>query len=531
MAHDVLLPELGESVTEGTVTRWLKQVGDEVAADEPLLEVSTDKVDTEIPAPAAGTLLEIVVEEDGTVEVGGRLAVIGAAGQVLRPPSSGGEVRTPSAAGGVRTSSCDEATRTPAPGAEARTSAVGEGGRPPAAAPEQAPTADTAPAPAPTPPPAAHPTSATASDPTPATVPDPTPAATVAAPYRTPAAVPAHETALAPADRSAAPSLTAGPANSPRVPGPRAGAPYATPVVRKLAREQGVDLSSVTGTGAGGRIRRADLTAAVSTAARPAQQPAPPPVAEGASAPQVSLRGRTVLMPPARRARAAAVLRAVREQAQLTTVVEVDLTEVLRLRDCAADVFAAREGVPLTTLPFVVAAAARALKAHPSVHARVDGETGEVTYFGTEHIALPVDTAQGVVAPVLRDVGGLGVAGIARGAAGLAADARAGRLGPDAEAGATFTVHDAGERGMLFETAVVPSGRTAALGIGAVVARPVVVRTASGEDGDEGVAVRRMAHLALSYDHRLVDGADAARYLAAVKRLLEEGTFAAEIGL
>ncbi|WP_169794555.1 2-oxo acid dehydrogenase subunit E2 [Streptomyces albus] len=315
------------------------------------------------------------------------------------------------------------------------------------------------------------------------------------------------------------------------MPGPRAGAPYATPVVRRLARAQGVDLSSVTGTGAGGRIRRADLPAAVSTAARPAQQPAPPPVAEGASAPQVPLRGRTVPMPPARRAGAAAVLRAVREQAQLTTVVEVDLTEVLRLRDCAADVFAAREGVPLTTLPFVVAAAARALKAHPSVHARVDGETGEVTYFGTEHIALPVDTAQGVVAPVLRDVGGLGVAGIARGAAGLAADARAGRLGPDAEAGATFTVHDAGERGMLFETAVVPSGRTAALGIGAVVARPVVVRTASGEDGDEAVAVRRMAHLALSYDHCLVDGAEAARYLAAVKNLLEEGTFAAEIGL
>ncbi|MFH9105670.1 2-oxo acid dehydrogenase subunit E2 [Streptomyces albus] len=511
MAHDVLLPELGESVTEGTVTRWLKQVGDEVAADEPLLEVSTDKVDTEIPAPAAGTLLEIVVEEDGTVEVGGRLAVIGAAGEVLRPPSSGGEVRTPSAAGEVRTSSRDEATRTPA------------------AAPEQAPAAGTAPAPAPVPPPATDPapTPATAPDPTPATA----PAATAAAPYRAPAAVPARETDPAAADRSADPSPTAGPATSPRVPGRRAGVPYATPVVRRLAREQGVDLSSVTGTGAGGRIRRADLPAAVSTAARPAQQPAPPPVAEGASAPQVPLRGRTVPMRPARRARAAAVLRAVREQAQLTTVVEVDLTEVLRLRDCAADVFAVREGVPLTTLPFVVAAAARALKAHPSIHARVDGETGEVTYFDREHIALPVDTAQGVVAPVLRDVGGLGVAGIARGAAGLAADARAGRLGPDAEAGATFTVHDAGERGVLFETAVVPSGRTAALGIGAVVARPVVVRTASGEDGDEAVAVRRMAHLALSYDHRLVDGADAARYLAAVKNLLEEGTFAAEIGL
>ncbi|CAL9633391.1 2-oxo acid dehydrogenase subunit E2 [Streptomyces sp. enrichment culture] len=520
MAHDVLLPELGESVTEGTVTRWLKQVGDEVAADEPLLEVSIDKVDTEIPAPAAGTLLEIVVEEDGTVEVGGRLAVIGAAGEVPRPPSSGGEVRTPSAAGKVRTSSRDEATRTPAPG---------EGVRTPAAAPEQAPTAGTAPAQAPAPPPATDPT------PTPATAPDPTPettpAATVAAPYRPPAAVPARETAPAPADRSAAPSPTAGPASSPRVPGPRAGVPYATPVVRKLAREQGVDLSSVTGTGAGGRIRRADLTAVVPTAARPAQQPAPPPVTEGAAAPQVSLRGRTVPMPPARRTRAAALLRAVREQAQLTTVVEVDLTEVLRLRDCAADVFAAREGMPLTTLPFVVAAAARALKAHPSVHARVDGETGEVTYFGTEHIALPVDTEQGVVAPALRDVGGLGVAGIARGAAGLAADARAGRLGPDAEAGATFTVHDAGERGVLFETAVVPSGRTAALGIGAVAARPVAVRTTSGEDGDEAVAVRRKAHLALSYDHRLVDGADAARYLAAVKHLLEEGAFAAEVGL
>ncbi|UNS96290.1 2-oxoglutarate dehydrogenase, E2 component, dihydrolipoamide succinyltransferase [Streptomyces tubbatahanensis] len=511
-AQDVVLPELGESVTEGTVTRWLKQVGDEVEADEPLLEVSTDKVDTEIPAPASGTLLEITVDEDGTAQVGAKLAVIGAPDEASPP-----------------------APPSPQPGAQ--------------------PDAGPAPAPVPAPGPTAARTDADAhARPTAGTDAGVTPAAQGTGPGPIRAAGPGADRSAGPADPGGGTAQGAGPAGRGPASRPSSEGVYATPLVRKLAREHGVDLTALAGTGAGGRVRAQDVTAAAavpgrhpapvsSTAApsaphvsgpegRPASGASPRGTASGASprgtASGASPRGTTVAMDPARRAVGDAMMRALHGQAQLTTVVEVDVTEVARLRARAADTFAAREGVPLTMLPFLVLAAARALKAHPAVHARINEDDGTVTYFGTEDLALPVDTERGLVSPVLRDAGGLGLAGIARAAFKLAADARADRLPQDASTGATFTVGESGARGVLFETPIVPPDQTAALALGTPVARPVAVGDARGGDV---LAVRRMAHLALSYDHRLVDGADAARYLAAVKQGLEGGSFAAEPGL
>ncbi|MFG2516742.1 2-oxoglutarate dehydrogenase, E2 component, dihydrolipoamide succinyltransferase [Streptomyces sp. NPDC048584] len=459
---DVVLPALGESVTEGTVTRWLKSVGDSVEADEPLLEVSTDKVDTEIPAPTSGTLLEIVVGEDETAEVGAKLAVIGVAGAA------------PAAA--------------PAPAAPA---------------PEPA-----APAPAPTPAPA--------------------PAAPAA-----PAPAPA-----APAPQQAAP---AAPAPAPAAPAPQAPAApaaaqatddgaYVTPLVRKLAAENGVDLATVKGTGVGGRIRKQDVLAAAEAAkaAAPAPAAAAAPAAKKAPVLEASpLRGQTVKMPRIRKVIGDNMVKALREQAQLSSVVEVDVTRLMKLRARAKDAFAAREGVKLSPMPFFVKAAAQALKAHAPVNAKINEAEGTITYFDTENIGIAVDSEKGLMTPVIKNAGDLNLAGIAKATADLAGKVRASKISPDELAGATFTISNTGSRGALFDTIIVPPGQVAILGIGATVKRPAVIET---EDGPV-IGVRDMTYLTLSYDHRLVDGADAARYLTAVKAILEAGEFEVELGL
>ncbi|WP_369203792.1 2-oxo acid dehydrogenase subunit E2 [Streptomyces sp. PU-14G] len=534
-AHEVVLPELGESVTEGIVTRWLKQVGDEVEADEPLLEVSTDKVDTEIPAPASGTLLEITVDEDETAEVGAKLALIGTPDEA--PQQSPQQGTQPDSRPGSRPDSQPDPAQGPGsqPGP-----AEGPGS---AQEPYPAPAATAAPTAAPANAnPAASPNGSPAASPNGGSNVSPNtgvgPAAREAGPGAEPGAGPAGRGAVSQTG-SQGPAGAVDPVGAGSAARPASEGFYATPMVRKLAREHGVDPASVAGTGVGGRVRAQDVTAAaeaarqrsvpVSSAAAPSAPPAPHvSVAEGRPASGASPRGTTVAMDPSRRAAGAAAMRALHDQAQLTTVVEVDVTEVARLRARAADAFAAREGVPLTMLPFLVLAAARVLKAHPAVHARIDEGEGTVTYFDTEDIAFPVDTERGLVSPVLRDAGGLGLAGIARRASQLTADARADRLGQDATTGATFTVGELGDRGVLFETAIVPPDQAAALSLGTPVARPVAVADPQGGDV---LAVRRLAHLALSYDHRLVDGADAARFLAAVKQVLESGSFAAELGL
>ncbi|MFB7422955.1 2-oxoglutarate dehydrogenase, E2 component, dihydrolipoamide succinyltransferase [Streptomyces hydrogenans] len=462
---DVVLPALGESVTEGTVTRWLKSVGETVEADEPLLEVSTDKVDTEIPAPASGVLLEIVVGEDETAEVGAKLAVIGAAGAAPAAPAA------------------------PAPAA-------------PAAAPVAAP----APAPA-----------APAAAPAPA----PAPAAPAAAPAQAPAA---------PAAPSIAPAVvTPVPATPAAAPAPAEDGAYVTPLVRKLATENGVDLAAVKGSGVGGRIRKQDvLAAAEAKKAAPAPVAAAPAAASKAPALEVSpLRGQTVKMTRMRKVIGDNMMKALHTQAQLTSVVEVDITKLMKLRGRAKDAFAAREGVKLSPMPFFVKAAAQALKAHPVINARINEDEGTITYFDTENIGIAVDSEKGLMTPVIKGAGDLNIAGISKKTAELAAAVRASKITPDDLAGATFTISNTGSRGALFDTVIVPPNQVAILGIGATVKRPAVIETAEGTV----IGIRDMTYLSLSYDHRLVDGADAARYLTAVKAILEAGEFEVDLGL
>ncbi|MER5618710.1 2-oxoglutarate dehydrogenase, E2 component, dihydrolipoamide succinyltransferase, partial [Streptomyces sp. NPDC002215] len=461
---DVTLPALGESVTEGTVTRWLKEVGEEVTEDEPLLEVSTDKVDTEIPAPVSGVLLEIVVAEDETAEVGAKLAVIGAAGAA------------PAAA--------------PAPAAPAPVAA-------PAPAPAAAaPAAPAAPAPAPAPVAPAAPVAA--------------PAPVAAAPVAAPAPV-----------TPAAPAATSGDDGA-----------YVTPLVRKLAAENGVDLGSVKGTGVGGRIRKQDVVAAAEAARAAAAAPAPAAaVAPAASkAPKLEaspLRGQTVKMTRMRKVIGDNMMKALHSQAQLTSVVEVDVTKLMKLRNKAKDAFAAREGVKLSPMPFYVKAAAQALKAHPVINARINEDEGTITYFDSENIGIAVDAEKGLMTPVIKGAGDLNIAGISKKTAELAGKARGGGLTPDDMSGATFTISNTGSRGALFDTVIVPPNQAAILGIGATVKRPAVIETEEGTV----IGVRDMTYLSLSYDHRLVDGADAARYLTSVKAILEAGEFEVELGL
>ncbi|MGY5071348.1 2-oxoglutarate dehydrogenase, E2 component, dihydrolipoamide succinyltransferase [Streptomyces griseus] len=460
---DVTLPALGESVTEGTVTRWLKEVGEEVAEDEPLLEVSTDKVDTEIPAPVAGVLLEIVVGEDETAEVGAKLAVIGAPGA--------------------------------APAAAAPTQ--------PAAPVQEAPKQE-APAPAPAAPAA------------------PAPAAPAPAPVQAPAAP------AAPAPAPAQPAPVAPAPAAPAAPTGDDGA-YVTPLVRKLASENNVDLSSVKGTGVGGRIRKQDVVAAAE-AAKAAAAPAPA-AAPAAKAPKLEaspLRGQTVKMTRMRKVIGENMMKALHSQAQLTSVLEVDITKLMKLRNQAKASFAAREGVKLSPMPFFVKAAAQALKAHPVVNARINEDEGTITYFDSENIGIAVDAEKGLMTPVIKGAGDLNIAGIAKKTAELAGKARGGGLTPDDMSGATFTISNTGSRGALFDTVIVPPNQAAILGIGATVRRPVVI---DHPDLGETIAVRDMTYLSLSYDHRLVDGADAARYLTSVKAILEAGEFEVELGL
>ncbi|MEV5812818.1 2-oxoglutarate dehydrogenase, E2 component, dihydrolipoamide succinyltransferase [Streptomyces mutabilis] len=461
---DVVLPALGESVTEGTVTRWLKSVGDSVEADEPLLEVSTDKVDTEIPAPASGTLLEIVVGEDETAEVGAKLAVIGEAGAA---PAAAPAQEAPAAP------AQPEPTPAPAPAAPAA----------------PAPQAPTAPAPQ--------------QQTTPA--PEPVPAAPAPAPAPAPAAAPA---AAQPVDDGA----------------------YVTPLVRKLAAENGVDLSTVKGTGVGGRIRKQDVIAAAEAAKAAAPAPAAAAAAPAKKAPTLEaspLRGQTVKMPRIRKVIGDNMVKALHEQAQLSSVVEVDVTRLMKLRARAKDAFAAREGVKLSPMPFFVKAAAQALKAHAPINAKINEAEGTITYFDTENIGIAVDSEKGLMTPVIKNAGDLNLAGIAKATADLAGKVRASKISPDELAGATFTISNTGSRGALFDTIIVPPGQVAILGIGATVKRPAVIET---EDGPV-IGVRDMTYLTLSYDHRLVDGADAARYLTAVKAILEAGEFEVELGL
>lgn len=456
--HDVTLPALGESVTEGTVTRWLKSIGDTVEVDEPLLEVSTDKVDTEIPSPVAGTLLEIRVNEDETAEVGSVLAVIGSGAA---------------------------APAAPAPAAAPKQEAA------PAAPKQEAPAA-------------------------------PAPAAAPEAPKQE---APKQEAPAAAAPSAPAPAAAAAaPAES----------GYVTPLVRKLANQQGVDIAALTGTGVGGRIRKQDVLAAAEAKAAPAA--AAPAAAPAASAPAAaasagaasSLRGTVQKAPRIRQVIARRMRESLDISTQLTQVHEVDMTKVAKLRAKAKNSFQAQNGSKLTFLPFIAKAVAEALKQHPKVNASYDEDKQEITYHNAEHLAIAVDTDKGLLVPVISDAGNLNLAGLAGKIADVADRTRNGKIGPDELSGGTFSITNIGSVGALFDTPIINQPQVAILGTGAIVKRAVVV---ADENGDDSLAIRSMMYLSLTYDHRLVDGADAGRFLQTLKARLEEGAFEADLGL
>ncbi|KDP90167.1 MULTISPECIES: 2-oxoglutarate dehydrogenase, E2 component, dihydrolipoamide succinyltransferase [Clavibacter] len=482
MSESVNLPALGESVTEGTVTRWLKNVGDHVEVDEPLLEVSTDKVDTEIPSPVAGVIEEILVQEDETVEVGAVLVRIG-------DGSGGGDApaEEPAAAAEPETATEEAVEDTVIPSTEADDDAEA----PAPVEPEPAPAAEEETA-------------------APEATPAPAPAAPAAAPV-----------AAAPTPAPAAPTPAAAPA-----PAASGNAGYVTPLVRKLANERGVDISSVTGTGVGGRIRKEDVLAAAEAAASKSASTASAPVAPAAAPLETSpLRGTTAKMSRMRKLIADRAVVSMQSTAQLTSVVEVDVTKVARFRDRVKGDFLEKTGVKLSFLPFFALAAAEALKAYPVVNATVDGDS--IVYPDHENISIAVDTERGLLTPVVKNAEGKNLAQFASEIADLAARTRDNKLSPDELAGGTFTLTNTGSRGALFDTPVVFLPQSAILGTGIVTKRPVVITA----DGQDTIAIRSTVYLALSYDHRIVDGADASRFLVAVKNRLEAGAFDADLGI
>ena len=603
MATEVTLPALGESVTEGTVTQWLKSVGDTVEVDEPLLEISTDKVDTEIPSPVAGTLLEIKAEEDDTVEVGAILAIIGDADESGSDDSSSDE---PAEAEAQPEETEDADVEKPAEDAADEPEAEA----PPAEAdePAEAPKAETKPASG-----NAEGTSVTlpalgesvtegtvtqwlkavgdsveideplleiSTDKVDTEIPSPVAGtlleikvdedetvevgaelAIIGSGDATPAESTSEETAPEPEPEETEPEAKPEPEPE-KAPEPKAeekapepekepekkpepepataqesssneGEGYVTPIVRKLAKEHGVDLSTVTGSGVGGRIRKADVLEAAEKQKAPAEEKAPAAETPAASAPVATapepsaLRGKTENISRLRKVIASRMVESLTISAQLTQVHEVDVTEVARLRTKHKGAFQEREGVKLTFLPFFAKAAVEALKAYPQLNAALDIDAGTVTYPDGEHLSIAVDTERGLLAPTIRDAGDLSIAGLARKIADVAERTRTNKIKPDELSGGTFSITNLGSNGALFDTPIINQPQVAILGVGAVVKRPVVT---TDEQGNDSISVRSMAYLALTYDHRIIDGADAGRFLTAVKQRLQGGQFEAELG-
>ena len=563
MATSVTMPALGESVTEGTVTTWLKQVGDTVELDEPIVEVSTDKVDSEVPSPVAGVLLEILVPEDETVEVGTEIARIGDASEASAAPAAApaaAPVEAPAAPAAAPAETAAAPAATPAQGTEVRMPALGEsvtegtvttwlkavGDAIDADEPLLEVSTDKVDSEVPAPVAGFLAEIRVPEDETvevgtvvaiiSETAPSAAPAApaVAVAPAAPPApAAPAAPTApVAPVDPFPnASTLAAAATGAPVVatPATATGSVYVTPIVRKLARDLGVDLATVSGTGVGGRVRREDVEAAAAAAraaaAAPAPAPAPAAKVEAVREPS-PLRGTTEKMSRLRQTIARRMVESLQTAAQLTTVIEVDVTKVAALRARSKDAFLAKHGTKLTFLPFFVKAATEALAYHPKINATINDK--EVTYFDYEHVGIAVDTPRGLLVPVIKNAGDKDIAGIAASINDLAARTRDSKVGPDELSGSTFTVTNTGSGGALFDTPVLNMPETAIMGVGTIVKRPVVMK---GTDGADVIAIRSMVYLSLSYDHRLVDGADASRFLMDVKKRLEEGVFEADLGL
>ncbi len=545
MTFRLTMPALGESVTEGTVTRWLKSEGDHIAVDEPLLEVSTDKVDTEIPSPVAGTLQKIVVGVDQTVAVGADLAIIedGAAAPaapvatpapVAATPAPAPVVPTPVApVAPVASNSAGTVITMPALGESVSEGTVtrwlknvGDS----VAVDEALLEVSTDKVDTEIPSPVAG-TLLAIDVPVDSTVPVGARLGLIGSANGAVPAAPVAPVVAAPVvSVVAAPGVSAPPVTAPvSAPVAAQADAYVTPIVRKLAAELGVNLSTIQGSGIGGRIRKED----VQTAAKPAAvQSAPsaatvtPAAAKASPVAASPLRGTTVTMSRLRKVIAARMVESLQVSAQLTTVIEVDVTKISRLRDRAKATFEAREGVKLSFLPFFAVAVCEALKVHPVLNSSVEGD--QITYHGAEHLGIAVDTERGLLVPVIHNAGDLNMGGIARKISDLAARTRDNKVSPDELGGGTFTITNTGSRGALFDTPIINQPQVAILGLGAIVKRPMVVR---GEDGGETIAIRSMVYLGLSYDHRVVDGADAARFLVTLKERLELGGFESDLGL
>ena len=545
MTFSVTMPALGESVSEGTVTRWLKAEGDHVAMDEPLLEVSTDKVDTEIPSPVAGTLQKIVVGIDQTVPVGAELAIIAdGAAPTNTPaptkPAAAAPVTPPVAAepAAPAASSAGTIITMPALGESVSEGTVTrwlKGVGDSVAVDEALLEVSTDKVDTEIPSPVAG-TIISIDVPVDTTVPVGARLAVVGSAGATPAPVaPATPAPVVAAPVVAAPVVAAPVVAAPVVASQPLDA-YVTPIVRKLASELGVNLASVTGTGVGGRIRKEDVQSAAPKSAPTATATTPSVSAPAASAapaqrstanvPVSPLRGTTVKMSRLRKVIATRMVESLQVSAQLTTVIEVDVTKIARLRDRSKATFEAREGVKLSFLPFFAVSVCEALKQHPVLNSSVEDD--QVIYHGAEHLGIAVDTERGLLVPVIHSAGDLNIGGIARKISDLAARTRENKVTPDELGGGTFTLTNTGSRGALFDTPIINQPQVAILGLGAVVKRPMVVR---GEDGGETIAIRSMVYLGLSYDHRVVDGADAARFLVTLKERLEGGAFESDLGL
>ena len=575
MATNVVMPQLGESVTEGTVTRWLKNVGDSIKVDEAIVEVSTDKVDTEIPSPVAGVLLEIKAAQDAVIPVGGVMAIIGESGSVApsAPVVSAPVVQTPPPAPKPEPVIEKPVVQTPAPT--------------PVAQPVAAPAASGSTVNVLLPQLGESVTEGTitrwlknvgdkvsideaiveiSTDKVDTEI--PSPSAGVISEIRVAqdqvalvgailAVISTSASAAVSAPAPSAPVVTtpapvaATPVVAPQVVAPQivntpapivfnnsqtaANDSFTTPIVRKLAKEQGVDLSQIKGTGINGRVRKDDvLNVAKSNVAPTSQSPSPvattQPQAVSTSAPvaQESVLGRVEQTSRLRRIIAERMVQSLHISAQLTSVIEVDVTKIASLRNKVKESFVAREGVKLSFLPFFAKVSIESLNEFPIVNATISEDASQITYSDAVHLAVAVDTPRGLLVPVIRNAGDLTIAGLARKIQDVANRTRDNKVTPDELSGGTFTLTNTGSRGSLFDTPIINQPQVAILGTGAVVKKPVVVK---GEDGSDQIAIRQMVYLALTYDHRIVDGADAARFLSSMKLRLEEANFESELGL
>ena len=570
MATNVVMPQLGESVTEGTVTRWLKNVGDSIKVDEAIVEVSTDKVDTEIPSPVAGVLLEIKAAQDAVIPVGGVMAIIGESGSVApsAPAVSAPVVQTPPPAPKPEPVIEKPVVQTPAPT--------------PVAQPVAAPAANGSTVNVLLPQLGESVTEGTitrwlknvgdkvsideaiveiSTDKVDTEI--PSPSAGIISEIRVAqdqvalvgailAVISTSASAAVSAPAPSAPVVsTPAPVIAPPVVAPQivntpapvvfnnsqtaANDSFTTPIVRKLAKEQGVDLSQIKGTGVNGRVRKDDvLNVAKSNVAPTSQSPSPvattQPQAVSTSAPvaQESVLGRVEQTSRLRRIIAERMVQSLHISAQLTSVIEVDVTKIASLRNKVKESFVAREGVKLSFLPFFAKVSIESLNEFPIVNATISEDASQITYSDAVHLAVAVDTPRGLLVPVIRNAGDLTIAGLARKIQDVANRTRDNKVTPDELSGGTFTLTNTGSRGSLFDTPIINQPQVAILGTGAVVKKPVVVK---GEDGSDQIAIRQMVYLALTYDHRIVDGADAARFLSSMKLRLEEANFESELGL